>query len=92
MRNRPEIRVRPRLFPLARRARLRALLRDRVDVEVLPVRREVVRMEAGYPPLHERVVDLRDVRDERHVCRRDFDIRRDSPTCSCTPGSRSTCS
>jgi hypothetical protein len=49
-------------------------------------------MEAGYPPLHERVVDLRDVRDERHVCRRDFDIRRDSPTCSCTPGSRSTCS
>jgi hypothetical protein len=92
MRNRPEIRVRPRLFPLARRARLRALLRDRVDVEVLPVRREVVRMEAGYPPLIELVVYHLDVRVERHACRRDYEIRRARRSSTCTPGSRSTCS
>src|SRR4030095_13245417 len=56
-----------RLFLSARLRNLTTLPPREIDIEVLPVRREVVRIEAQEPGLHKVVVDLHDVRNQWHV-------------------------
>jgi hypothetical protein len=56
-----------RLLRSARNRRLPALLSREIDVQVLPIRREVVGIEARNPRLHESIVDLGYMWDQRHV-------------------------
>ena len=55
------------LLRSARDCRLPALLFGEIDVQVLPIRREVVGIEARNPRMHESIVDLGHMRDQRHV-------------------------